>query len=152
MITRTVVVAGAIFIGALAGVTVDAQQHAKPVAAVRPDRAAIKPLASIKELMQALSIPMSEAVFKAGADAPKDDAGWAQLRKHALALAETANLLLMDGRAPDTGDWTRLALAQRDAAMTAVKAIDAHDGDALSNASDALYETCDNCHNKYMKK
>ena len=48
-------------------------------------------------------------------------------------------------------DWG-VALAQRDAAMMAVKAIDAHDGDALSNASDARYETCDNCHNRYMKK
>ena len=150
MIMRTVVVAGAIFAGALASATVDAQQHAKTAAPA--GHTAMKPLGSVKEVMQALTIPLSESVFKAGADAPKDAAGWTQLRHQALGLAESANLLLIEGRAPDTGEWTRLSIAQRDAAMLALKAIDAHDGDALSNASDALYETCDNCHNTYMKK
>jgi hypothetical protein len=91
-------------------------------------------------------------VFKVASEPPKDAAGWDHARNQAIALAESANLLLIDGRAPDRGDWVTLAIAQRDAAMVAVKAIDARNADALSNASDALYETCDNCHNKYMKK
>ena len=72
MIMRTVVVAGAIFAGALASATVDAQQHAKTAAPA--GHTAMKPLGSVKEVMQALTIPLSESVFKAGADAPKDAA------------------------------------------------------------------------------
>jgi cytochrome c556 len=46
----------------------------------------------------------------------------------------------------------RFSIAQRDAAVAAIKAAESRDSDALSNASDALYETCDNCHKQYMKK
>ncbi len=112
--------------------------------------AAMTPVATVTEVMKAIVIPASNAVFKAAATPPADELGWMAAREQALAVAESSNLLLMAGRAPDTGDWTTLSVAQRDAALAAVKAIDAKDGDGLSAASDALYGTCDNCHQKYM--
>ena len=153
MMTRTVLLASLAFAATLAVVTVGAQpQGAKAAPASAAAHGGMKAVATVKEVMQAITIPASETVFKAASEAPKDDAGWEHARRQAIAVAESANLLLVEGRAPDRATWVTMAIAQRDAAMLAVKAIDAKNGDALSNASDALYETCDNCHNKYMKK
>ena len=112
----------------------------------------VKAIGSVKEIMLAVTMPTSATVFKAASDAPTDAQHWTHVRHEALALAESANLLLIAGRAPDADGWTRFAVAQRDAAVAAMKAADARDADALSNASDALYETCSNCHDRYMKK
>jgi cytochrome c556 len=112
----------------------------------------VKAIGSIKELMQTLTIPMSETVFKAAAEPPADAKAWEHVRSDALALAESANLLLIAGRVPDAHGWSRFAIAQRDAAVQAMKAAEAKNADALSNASDALYDTCSSCHDVYMKK
>ena len=152
MMTRTVLLAGVVFAATLAGVTVGAQPQQAKTAPPAAAHGGMKAVATVKEVMLAITIPTSETVFKAASDPPKAAADWDHARSQALALAESANLLLMEGRAPDREAWTTLAVAQREAAMVAVKAIDAKNADALSNASDALYETCDNCHNKYMKK
>ena len=120
-----------------------------PLAAAHGD---VKAIGSIKELMQALTIPLSETVFKAAAEPPTDPKAWERVRNDSLALAESANLLLIAGRVPDAKGWNRFAVAQREAAVQAMKAADAKDGDKLSAASDTLYETCSNCHDVYMKK
>jgi hypothetical protein len=150
---KSVQLASLVFAGALASVTVGAQQPAKAAHTATPaQHTAQKAVASVKDVMLAITIPTSETVFKAASDAPKDAAGWEQTRMQAIALAESANLLLIDGRGPRGEQWVTFAVAQREAALKAVAAIDAKNADALSTASDALYETCDNCHNKYMKK
>ena len=126
-----------------------AAQHAPAPAA---DHATmVKAVGSVKDVMLALTIPTSETVFKAASEPPKDAAEWSHVRNQALALAESANLLLIGDRVPDRDAWVRFSIAQRDAAVVAIKAAESRDGDALSNASDALYETCDNCHKQYMK-
>ena len=140
----------------LVGVAVAAAPQAGKAAAPKRAPAAVaddvKAIGSVKEIMLAVTIPSSETVFKAASEAPTDAQHWTHVRNEALALAESANLLLIAGRAPDADGWTRFAVAQRDAAVAAMKAADARDVDALSNASDALYETCSNCHDRYMKK
>ncbi len=135
----------------LAGAALAAQQH-EHGAAGAADHGGMKAIGTVKDVMIAITIPTSETVFKAASEAPKEDAAWLHVRNEALALAESANLLLIDGRAPDRAAWTTFAVAQRDAAIVAMKAAEAKNADALSNASDALYETCDNCHKQYMKK
>jgi cytochrome c556 len=87
-------------------------QTPKP-AAPRPRAAApqsgYKPTATVKDLMDFIVIPSSEAVFNAvssttGANGvvedkvPKTDADWAAVRKSALLLAEAGNLLMVPGR------------------------------------------------------
>ena len=137
----------------LVGVALTAQGP-EPAPAV-PSPAAhadVKAIASIKELMQAITIPTSETVFKAASEPPTDRKVWEHVRSDALVLAESANLLLIAGRVPDANGWNRFAIAQRDAAIEAMKAAEAKDADRLSNASDALYETCNSCHAVYMKK
>ena len=84
----------------------------KPAAAAAQPRAAAasgyKPSATVKEIMDYIVIPSSEALFNAvsstsGANgvenkAPKTDADWAAVRERALLLAESGNLLMVPGR------------------------------------------------------
>ena len=84
----------------------------KPAAAATQPRAAAasayKPSATVKDLMDWIVIPSSEALFNAvgtttgpnGSEdkAPKTDADWAEVRQRALLLAEAGNLLMVPGR------------------------------------------------------
>ena len=117
-----------------------------------PATGGMRVIATPKELMHAIVIPSSTVVFKLAGDQPKNADEWQQVRLQSLALAESANLLLMPGRGPDATTWNQMAKAMMDAASAAVKAADAKNADALDTASNDIYETCDNCHNKYMKK
>jgi hypothetical protein len=93
-----------------------------------------------------------DAVFDATSKPPKTDKEWAALRGTALMLAESGNLLMIGPRARDTAEWMKMARAQVDAAAIVIKAADAKDVAALTSAGNALYETCDACHGRYMGK
>ena len=111
----------------------------------------IKPVATVDEIMQTMTIPFSNAVFEAGGEVPKDDKGWAAVRGQAVALAEAGNLLMLGSRAKDSAAWMKFSRAQVDAAEAVAKAAAAKNADQLSTAADALYETCANCHKVYLK-
>jgi len=141
-------VALVMLVGAGAAVT-----HAqKPQSPARPAAAAnaVKPVATVGEIMQLMTIPLSNAVFEAGGEPPKDDKSWAEVRGQAIALAESGNLLMLGSRAKDRAAWMKFSRAQVDAAEAAAKAAAAKNGDQLSAASDALYETCAACHKVYL--
>lgn len=110
------------------------------------------PMETAKDVMLALTIPGSDAVFKAAGVPPAKAADWVALRREAAPLAESADLLLTPKYAIDAAEWPKLAQAHLTAATAALKAIDKKDANALADASDALYETCDNCHKRFMKK
>ena len=114
--------------------------------------AATQPVGSVKDIMLALTIPASEAVFKAAAEPPATDAQWDAVGVQAMVLAESANLLMLPGRAVDEGAWLAASRAQLTTATKAAAAAKARNADELSAASDAIYESCDTCHNQYMKK
>ena len=144
----TMGVALVMFVGAGAAVT-----HAqKPQTPARPAAAAnaVKPIATVGEIMQLMTIPLSNAVFEAGGEPPKDDKSWDEVRGKAIALAEAGNLLMIGSRAKDRAAWMKFSRAQVDAAEAAAKAAAAKNGDQLSTASDALYETCAACHKVYL--
>ena len=112
----------------------------------------LRVIATSQELMHAIIIPSSDAVFRLAGEQPKNDDDWQKVRVQALALAESGNLLMMPGRGPDTTTWNQMSIAMMDAASAAVKSADSRSVDALDAASQAIYESCDTCHNKYMKK
>ena len=112
----------------------------------------LRVMATSQELMHAIVIPSSDVVFKLAGEQPGSDDDWQKVRFQALALAESGNLLMMPGRGPDSTTWNQLSIVMMDAAAAAVKAADAKNLEALDAASDAIYESCDTCHNKYMKK
>jgi hypothetical protein len=121
-------------------------------AVVAAQAPATRPVETVKQVMQVLTIPASEAIFKAAGEPPTTDAAWAELQRHAAALAESGNLLMTGARVVDRGDWLKFSRALVDAAGTGAQAAAKKDADALSTASDAIYETCETCHAKYMKK
>jgi hypothetical protein len=107
---------------------------------------------------------------------PKTDAEWAAVRRNAITLLESANLLLVPGRriAPagaetlraeeaDPGaelppaeiekrvlanwqTWTAMTHALNDSAMTILKAVDAKDARGLETTGSDLDAVCESCH------
>jgi len=80
---------------------------------------------------------------------PKSDEEWLAVRNAAVTVAESGNLMMMETRAKDTGEWMRLSRALVDMGEAAVKAADAKDRDQVFSAGGDLYEVCSNCHAKY---
>ena len=114
--------------------------------------ASLKPDATVKEVMQALTIPLSDIIFASSSEPPTTAAQWASLRRDALALAEAGRLLTVAPRARDEGEWMAKAQAHIDAAAAVAKAAGRKNAEELSSAGDALYETCPACHARYMTR
>ncbi|MCU1338637.1 MAG: hypothetical protein JWO19_4218 [Bryobacterales bacterium] len=108
------------------------------------------PAATVKQLMLDLIYPSSNdillAIYRGG---PKDDQEWATVRRGALTLAESGNLLMLRGRARDQADWMKDAKMLVDAGNAAYKAAQAKDGNALAPLAGALDASCTTCHKQY---
>ena len=64
-------------------------------------------------------------------------------------VAESANLLMMPGRARDEDRWMQDAKLMLDAGRAAYRAARAKDLAALEALNDQLYESCTSCHQHY---
>ena len=118
-----------------------------------------RPVADLKQLMQAIVEPAADEYWDAVGWI--DDAGgtheiapttaeeWDAVRNHAYAIAESGNLLMMQGRAFDAGEWMRVSRGLTDAATTALQAAEAKDVEALFDAGGVVYQACVACHEKY---
>ena len=144
---------------------------------------------SIKELMHGVIDPSADALWDAVSfditaagvveTVPRTNDDWYAVRRHALILAESANLLRVPGRrvapatpipslvdappAPedlppeqiqilidrDRAKFARLSQGLIDAAVLAIKAADAKDVERLSAAGDLLDRACEACHSEY---
>jgi len=107
-----------------------------------------KPVASVLELHQTMITPASDVIFK-GVETPADDAAWAVVRNNAVILTESGNLLMIAGRAKDTGDWMNHSQALAEGGVAALKAAGKKDPDALLAAGDKIVPVCMACHEKY---
>lgn len=106
--------------------------------------------------------------------APKTDAEWEGVRNHLFVLLEAPNLLTMEGRRAarhedrsknpavenqpeeiqrlldaDHPSFVRRARRLQDAAVLAMKAVDAKNKDDLFHAIDSIDKACENCHLHY---
>src|SRR5690349_13532367 len=72
---------------------------ARPPAAAAPG--SMRAVATTRQLMHMVTIPSSDAVFKAAGDSPKTDEKWNEVRDSALAVAESGNLLMIGSRVVD---------------------------------------------------
>lgn len=133
--------------------------------------------ADLLQLMRGTLFPASNVVFAAQnlnpADVPpaKDPSlatdplantygKWQAVENSALAIAETANLLIIPGRKCSSGidvplknpDWAKFVQGLRDAALLAYKAAQSKNQDAITDASGTLSEACASCHEKYREK
>ena len=82
--------------------------------------------------------------------APRTDEEWAAVRASATVVAESGNLLMMEPRALDRGEWMALARAMVTAGVRARAAAEARDTKRVFDAGADLYETCSGCHAKYL--
>ena len=80
---------------------------------------------------------------------PETEEDWLQVRLGAVALAESANLLMMENRARDQDQWIRLSEDLADAAMLAFAAAEAEDPQRVFDLGEVVYQTCNNCHSIY---
>jgi hypothetical protein len=104
---------------------------------------------TVSELMIDVLYPTSDAVFYISTRTPKSDAEWTELQGKTLMLAESANLLMLPGRARDNDRWMADAKLLLDAGAAAFAAAKKKDVDALVDLNDALYQSCVTCHQHY---
>jgi hypothetical protein len=137
-----------------AGLAAAGQDQRQMPTTAPPARAVIgvRTVATVKQVMRFMVIPASDALFKVAGEPPSNDAGWAAVELQALAVAEGGNLLMIGNRPMDRAEWMRLSRAMVEAASEAATAAGKKDAAALSTAGDKVYETCEACHAKYMKK
>lgn len=138
----------------LAGCTAEAPPPASSDAA--PPYHAV---ANVKQLMNWIIEPNADVLWdsvgtiitEAGREEllPQTDEEWEAVRNSAAVVAESGNLLMMEGRAFDRGEWMQAARGMIEAANTAVQAAEAKDVPALFDAGGAVYESCTECHSKY---
>ena len=100
------------------------------------------------QLHEAMINPASDAIF-AGVGAPADEAAWKAIRNSAVVLAESGNMLMIAGRARDSGRWMDLSQALVDGGTAALKAAESKNTDTLMAASDWIVEVCMACHEPY---
>jgi hypothetical protein len=152
------VVSVALFLSGLGFIIAAARSagDAAPVEAV-----AVKPVATVKQIMKGIVGPAAAVVFTSVSTtittsgredkAPRTDEEWEAVGNSALALAEAGNLLMMEGRAVDKGEWIKMSQAMIDAAMVALKATEAKSADDVLASGDAINVSCDNCHRRYQR-
>ena len=121
-----------------------------------PTAALFLPVATVDQIMDAIVVPGSQAIFDAVVysngtlvQAPANDDDWFKLRMQALAVAEAGNLLVMPTRARDAA-WVSLARAMTERAAAAAEAAEAKDLERLLETGSQLYGTCTGCHLKYL--
>jgi len=109
----------------------------------------MQPASTMSELMVKIIYPASDAIFYITTREPKSEVEWVELQGKALAVAESANLLMMPGRARDQDRWMQDAKLMLDAGRAAFRAAKARDVAALDALNDDLYTSCTSCHQHY---
>jgi hypothetical protein len=152
------VVSAALFVSGLGFLVVSARTAQRPEAVVQPP--VMKPVATVRQIMQGIVGPAAKVVFESvsttvsfeGVEekAPKTDAEWEAVGNSAAALVESANLMTVGNRAIDA-DWTKISQELADAGIVALKAIEAKNAEALLASGEAINESCNACHRKYLR-
>ncbi len=151
-----------------------------------PQQPPFKPSASIQDLMTAIVDPAADSLWDAVSSEvtskgveekqPRTDQEWLAVRRHAVALLEAGNLLMVPGRpVTHAGKVTEdahvdgvsspqqirhaieaspaayqvSALALHNAAAEALAAIDAKDAPRLLVAGERLDHACEQCHSAF---
>ena len=135
--------------------------------------------ANLNQLMRGVLYPAANVVFFAQAENPGDVkpntgqdpsmatdpltstfGGWQAVENASLALAESANLLLIPGRTCANGEpapikdpaWATFVQDVRNASMSAYKAAQAKDQEKMIAISETLSAACSGCHRKWRDR
>jgi mono/diheme cytochrome c family protein len=157
-----------------------ARSSAAPAGASRAGTSLPPPEGNLAELMRAIAFPNSNILFnvqikdpgaqpKKQAVAPQFDyaewgsgvyTGWLAVDQAAVAIAETASLLLTPGRRcqngkpvpVDAADWKQFVAALADVGRLAHQASKARNYEAFTDITEKLNDACANCHKVYRDK
>jgi hypothetical protein len=106
-----------------------------------------QPVATMKQLMVEIIHPASNDILlvinRGGPDAERE---WAAVRRSAMTLAESGNLLIMRNRAPA---WVNEAKKLIDVGAAAYQAAQSKDSKALAVLADPLDASCTACHKQF---
>jgi len=135
--------------------------------------------ANLNQLMRGVLYPAANVVFSVQSDDPaavtpvpgQDPSmatdpltstfgGWQAVENAALALAESANLLLVPGRVCSNGvpapmadpAWATFVQEVRDAGLKAYTAAQVKDRDKVSALSETVSAACAHCHRKWRDR
>lgn len=121
---------------------------------------AAAPVASVLEIMDGIVAPAAQVVYDSVSTVvtregiqetrPKNDREWRNVAGSAAALIEASELLKMEGRAKDQGDWAMIATAMAAAAAETRAAAQKQDAEGILAGGEKLNNSCDNCHRKYQ--
>jgi hypothetical protein len=169
----------AVMLVVILDLSLPAQTVSKGAGPPNPATATMLVQSDLNQLMRGVLYPASNVVFSAQIDNPGDVkfvpgqdpslatdplkstfGGWQAVENAALALTESANLLLIPGRNCANGlpvpmnnpDWSKFVQELRDAAMKAYKAAQSKDQDKMVDAADTLSAACASCHRKWREK
>lgn len=141
----------------LAGFTLMSTSTSALIPQDRPSAPAPNPapttrrVGTMSELMIRMIYPTSDAIFYITTRTPKNNVEWDELQAKTLVLAESANLMMMPGRARDEDRWMADARLMLDAGAAAFEAAKKHDVAALEALNDQLYQSCVTCHQDYRQ-
>lgn len=124
--------------------------------------APVVPVATVRQLMSVIVNPAARMVFgsvgtivtAAGVEerAPSSDADWDDVAANAAALVEAGNLMLMSGRAVDQDGWARYCRALIDGSKSVLEATGKRNAEGVFSASEAIYDSCNGCHQTYQRQ
>lgn len=80
---------------------------------------------------------------------PETDEEWIAVENAAFMVAETGNLLMMDGRALDDAAWMTMSRALIEIGRRAVEVAEARDEQAVFDVGAEMYYVCTQCHATY---
>ena len=129
-------------------------QAARPPSLPPP---AVAPAVSVNDLMVAWIDHSAHELWDVEMEghAPKNDAGWREVERHATQLAAAGPLLALGGAGQaDAGwaqspAWGKHTQALTNAGMAAHSAARAKNLEALIKANGELVEVCENCHKEF---
>jgi hypothetical protein len=106
---------------------------------------------TMSEIMVDILYPAGDAVFYIETRTPTNSEEWMVLQGTTLMLSETANLLMMPGRARDQDQWMADSELLLNAGEEAYRAAKDRDVEALVALNEALYQSCVTCHRHYRQ-
>lgn len=119
----------------------------------------IQAVATLEEVMHGMVIPHAEVVWGASGTIytakgveerqPKSESEWLAVEASATTLTEAGNLLMMEGRARDSGRWMERARALREAGAGVHQAAKSRNVQAVFERGGVLFEACQGCHFDY---
>jgi hypothetical protein len=125
-----------------------------------PEPPPYKPVADVKQLMNAMIDPSADEIWDAtgwiitaaGQEErrPKNDEEWVAVMNHAITITEAGNLLMMVPRAKDGDEWMKRSQELVDAGTKAWRAAEAKDLQGLFDTGGEVYQACTHCHEKYI--